>query len=101
MSEVSLDANTKKENLITNRTRTYEAFTVDRTRLFVAERRTGNVFEIKGLPLEWRPFSDLTWANEHIFMFDRWSQPHYGVHYSVDVKEKRLIAAVPFPDKRP
>jgi len=101
MSEVSLDANTKKENLITNRTRTYEAFTVDRTRLFVAERRTGNVFEIKGLPLEWRPFSDLTWANDHTLMFDRWSQPHYGVHYSVDVKEKRLIAAVPFPDKHP
>ena len=101
MGEVSLEANTKKESLVSNRTRTYNAFTVDQTRLFVIERSTGKVFEIRGLPLEWRPFSDLTWANDHTLMFDRWSQPHYGVHYSVDIKEKRLTAAVPFPDKRP
>jgi len=99
MSEASLETNAKKENLITNRDRKYDAFTVERTRLFIAERSTGKVFEIRGLPLEWRPFSDLTWADERTLMFDRWSQPHYGVHYSVDIKEKRLNAAVPFPDK--
>ena len=101
MVETTLEANTKKENVVTSRNRTYEAFTVDRTRLFIAERSTGKVFEIRGLPLEWRPFSDLTWANDHTLMFDRWSQPHYGLHYSVDMKAKRLTAAVPFPDKRP
>jgi len=99
MTEVSLEASTKKESLITNRARTHDAFTVERTRLFIAERSTGRVFEIRGLQLEWRPFSELTWANDHTLMFDRWSQPHYGVHYSVEVKEKRLTAAVPFPDK--
>ena len=99
--EATLQADTKKENVVTSRRGTYDAFTVDRTRLLIAERSTGKVFEIRGLPLEWRPFSDLTWANDHTLMFDRWSQPHYGLHYCVDMKAKRLTAAVPFPDKRP
>ncbi len=99
MTETSLEAGMKKENLITSRSRRYDAFTVSLTRLFVAERRTGKIFEICGLPLEWRPFSDLIWANDRRLMFDRWSQPHFGVHYAVDVKRRRLVVAVPFPDK--
>jgi len=27
------------------------------------------------------------------------SQPHYGVHYAVDIEGRRLVAAVPFPEK--
>lgn len=99
MTETALEAGMRKENLVTNRSREYDAFTVSGTRLFVAERRTGKVFEIRGLPLEWRPFSDLIWADKQTLMFDRWSQPHYGVHYAVNVRGRRLVAAVPFPDK--
>jgi len=82
-----------------NRHRTYDAFTVSVTRLFVAGRRTGKVFEVRGLPLEWRPFSDLLWTDNQTLHFDRWSQPHYGIHYSVNVKRKKLISAVPFSDE--
>ena len=99
MAETSLEAGIKKENPITDRSRKYDAFTVSGTRLFVAERRSGKIFEIRGLPLEWRPFSDLIWASDQILMFDRWSQPHYGVHYEVNVKSRRLVTSVPFPDK--
>ena len=99
MAETSLTAGMQKENLITSRSREYDAFTVSGTRLFVAERRTGKILEIQGLPLGWRPFSDLIWAGSRTLMFDRWSQPHYGVHYAVDVASRRLVAAVPFPDK--
>jgi len=77
----------------------YDAFTISGTRLFVAERRTGKIFEIRGLPSGWRPFSDLIWADRRTLMFDRWSQPRYGMHYAVDVRKRRLVAAVPFPDK--
>jgi hypothetical protein len=98
MTETPLEADMKRENRITDRRQKYEAFTVSGTRLFVTERRSGKTFEIRGLPLEWRPFSDLIWANDHLLMFDRWSQPHYGVHYAVNVKTRRLVAA-PFPDK--
>jgi len=99
MPETSLEAGLEKENLITNRTSKYEAFTVSGTRLFVAEQGMGKIFEICGLPLEWRPFSDLMWADNKTLIFDRWSQPHYGVHYAVNVKTRKLLVAAPFPDK--
>src|SRR5688500_18683711 len=99
MSETSLESGAIKENLRTNSINEYDAFTIDVTRLFVAERKTGKIFEIRGLPLEWRPFSNLIWADNRTLMFDRWSQPHYGVHYAVDVERRKLIAALPFPDK--
>ena len=99
MVETSLEAGLKKENFVKSRNRRYEAFTISDTRLLVSDRSTGKVFEVKGLPMEWRPFSDLTWVNNQTLVFDRWSQPHYGVHYEVNVKLKTLIRAVPFPDK--
>jgi dienelactone hydrolase len=99
MGETSLEAGLKKERLVKSRNRRYDAFTISDTRLLVSDRTTGKVFEIKGLPMEWRPFSDLAWANNQTLVFDRWSQPHYGVHYEVNVTLKKLIRAVPFPDK--
>lgn len=99
MVETSLEASVKKESLVKTRNRQYEAFTISDTRLLVSDRTTGKVFEIKGLPMEWRPFSDLAWVNNQTLVFDRWSQPHYGVHYEINVKLKKLIRAVPFPDK--
>ena len=99
MTEASVEAGWEKEDAVTNRSRSHEAFTVSSTRLFINERRTGKTFEVKGLPLGWRPFSDLTWANDRTLMFDRWSQPHFGVHYAVNAQRRKLIAAVPFPDK--
>lgn len=99
MVETPLEAGVKKENLTTSRNRKYEAFTVAGTRLFVAERGTGKIFEIRGLPLEWRPFSDLNWADYQTLVFDRWSQPHYGVHYAVNVKSRKLLVVAPFRDK--
>ena len=97
--ETSLEGGMKKENLVTNRSRTYDAFTVSGTRLFVAERKMGKVFEIRGLPMEWRPFSDLVWVDNKTLVFDRWSQPHFGVHYAVNVKRKKLTSAAAFSDQ--
>ena len=97
MVETSLEAGVKKENLIKSRDRKYDAFTVSDTRLLVSDRTSGKLFEVRGLPMEWRPFSDLAWVNNQTLVFDRWSQPHYGVHYEIDVRRKKLIRAVPFP----
>jgi hypothetical protein len=99
LAETSLEAGMKKEDLITSRNRRYDAFTISDTRLLITDRKTAKVFEIRGLPLDWRPFSDLAWMDNQTLVFDRWSQPHYGVHYEVNVSRKRLIRAVPFPDK--
>ena len=99
MTETSPVAPTERENVTRSPNRRYEAFTVSGVRLFIADKTTRKLFEIRGLPIEWRPFSNLVWADNRTLMFDRWSQPHYGVHYAVDVRNKRLIAAAPFPDK--
>ncbi|AKI98692.1 hypothetical protein ATI61_10688 [Archangium gephyra] len=47
---------------------------------------------------ELRPFSGLVWLAPDILVFDQWTQPHYGIHYAVDVGNGRLLQAAPFPD---
>lgn len=88
-----------REQSVTDRRRRYDAFTVDRTHLFVRDRRMHRVREVRGLPLEWRPFSDLTWARDGTLLVDRWSSPHYAMHYALDVARRRLVAAQAFHDR--
>ena len=105
ISEVTLDKSVLKENLTRSRDGRYEAFTTYHPgqnpgfRVYFAERLKGKVYEVRGLPLPHRPFSDLTWVNNRTLAFDRWSQPHYGIHYVVNVKGKRLVRALAFPDE--
>jgi hypothetical protein len=107
MPDTALAAAIKRENLATDRRRRYEAFTVEDStaeypqlfRLFIVDRRTGKTREIRGLPFDWRPFSDLTWADSRTLMFDRWSSPHVGTHYAVDVVSRKLVAVVAFRDR--
>jgi hypothetical protein len=110
--EVSVDSNLETENITVSQGRTYRAFTIcDPTwcqdenccqeRILIENLQTGRIYEIQGLPLPWRPFSDLVWATDDILIFDRWSQPHYGIHYAVDIRHRELILASPFPDQLP
>ena len=61
--------------------------------------RSGQRYELRGLPLPYRPLSALVWMDSDRLAFDRWSQPHYGIHYVVDVRHRRLVLAAPFPDE--
>ena len=105
IAEVTLDKGVSKENLARSRDGRYEAFTSyhpDRSpnfRIYFVERVTGKVYEVRGLPLPHRPFSDLAWVNNRMLAFDRWSQPHYGIHYAVNVRGKKLVKASAFPDE--
>jgi hypothetical protein len=47
---------------------------------------------------ELRPFSGLVWLPSDILVFDQWTQPHYGIHYAVDVRNHTLLQAAPFTD---
>lgn len=98
-ADTTLGATVVREQIATDRRRRYDAFTVDRTHLFVRHRRTHRVLEVRGLPLEWRPFSDLTWTPDGTLLVDRWSSPHYAMHYAFDVAQRRLIAAQAFHDR--
>ena len=97
--ETTLETDAEIGNAVKNKARTFEAFTVGGSRIFYKNLKTGRIFEIKGLPSEWRDFSDLVWSNDQTLMFDRWVQPHYGNHYAVNVVRKRLTEAAGFPDE--
>lgn len=112
MVEVSLDPSLERENSTENPEGTFQAFTVCdpalcsdenccQDRILVEDTQTDQIYEIQGLPLRWRPFSDLVWITNDILVFDRWSNPDYGVHYAVNVREKRLLLASPFPGQLP
>ena len=55
-------------------------------------------YELRDLPLPYRPISHMVWITDRYLAFDRWSQPHYGVHYVVDVVARKLVLAAAFPD---
>ena len=97
--DTTLDASVVRERLVTDRRRRYDAFTVNATHLFVRDRRTHRVREVRGLPFEWRPFSDPAWTRDGILLVDRWSSPHYAMHYALDVARRGLVAAQAFHDR--
>jgi hypothetical protein len=90
----------KRQDICRSRDKRFIAYTTSEgtERLFVHDTRTRTVYEIKGIPLAYRPLSDLHWKERYRLEFDRWSQPHYGVHYELDVLRKKLVAAYGFPD---
>jgi len=98
-SDTVLDASVVRERLVTDRRGRYDAFTVDGTHLYVRDRRTRRVREVRGLPFEWRAFSHPAWTGDGILLVDRWSSPHYAMHYAVDVARRRLVAAQAFHDQ--
>jgi hypothetical protein len=61
--------------------------------------RSGKRYQVVNLPLPYRPISDIVWIDSALVAFDRWSQPHYGIHYIVDVYRNCLVLATPFPDE--
>ena len=88
-----------RENICRSKGRRYIAFTTsgERERLFITDTRHKIIMEVRGIPLEFRPFSDLRWTTQNRLKFDRWSQPHHGMHYELDVTNKRLVVAYAFP----
>jgi len=75
------------------RYRAFASATGQRFRLIVHDRKTHGWREVRGLPFAWRPFTGLAWRDGRTLVFDRWSSPHVGVHYSVDVARGALVSA--------
>ena len=92
---------------VTNQGRTARAYIVDKpwvdgtTREYIQIQRLpeGQVLELNGIPFRWRPFSDLVWSGDRYLIFDRWTNPHFGRHFVVDITKKRLVLLASFPDQ--
>jgi len=91
-----------RENIIINQEKTFQAYSTcsdTDCKIFFEDLPLKQTYEIMGLPSTHRPFSDLSWLSNKILVFDKWSQPHYGIHYAVDVIERNILLASPFPDQ--
>ena len=100
----NLEGASQEENVahsLDGKLRAFTTYTPGATpeRIFFEIVPTKDRYEIQGLPLPHRPFSNLTWVADRYLVFDRWSQPHYGVHYVVDALRKELLLVAPFPDQ--
>ena len=96
------------ENCVTNQSQTIVAFTIFAGRnppdwqgehVYFQRLGANERFVILGIPMGHRDFSDLVWVNDRYLVFDRWSSPHYGMHYIFDAVQKKLLLATPFPDQ--
>lgn len=63
------------------------------------EVRGAKRYQLINVPLPYRAVNDIVWIDSTYVVFDRWSQPHHGMHYVVDIRNARLVLAVPFPDE--
>jgi hypothetical protein len=92
--------NARREKFVHNRE--FEGFSVYEEgigyRIFFVERRSRRTYEIRGVGLPWRQFSDLVWKNGRTFVFDCWGNPSHGTHYEFDAREKRLKKVLIFRD---
>jgi hypothetical protein len=101
--EISRLPNQKRENIAVNSAQTYQGFTICellsefeeeggcQEKIFIEDMIAGKFYQIQGIPLSWRPFTNLAWTDEHIFAFERWSNPHYALHYVVDMNQKKIV----------
>jgi hypothetical protein len=89
-----------RENFCKTKDKRFIAYTTSAgsERLFINDTRKRVVYEVRGLPMEHRPFSDLRWSTQQRLEFDRWSQPHHGMHYELDMRRRRLVVVYAFPD---
>ena len=97
----------EKEKLVLNQSKSLRAYVTRRAsgkgvgqdQIWIEYVQGGQTYEIQGIPLPHRPFSDLKWVADKFLVFDRWSNPHYGIHYVVNAVERKVVLARPFPDQ--
>jgi hypothetical protein len=70
-----------------------------REHIQIEDLTSKKVYELEGIPFEWRDYDDLVWLKDRYLLFDRWTHPHCGRHFVVDFTRKKLILMVPFPDE--
>ena len=71
-------------------------------RVFVTDLGTDETYEIKGEELfieANRPVDSLKWVNNNTLSYERWTGPHFGHRYVVDIKLKKQMGAFILTDQ--
>ena len=113
MEKAAIDPSLKKESIaevpadtspVTNRAGTYRAFVLCRIsaetdcpyRVHFTEIKTGTSFVITGEPTEveiMRSIDELKWLDNDRLSYERWTNPHFGRRYLVNVRTKKQVGA--------
>jgi hypothetical protein len=71
-------------------------------RVFILDLQTDENYEIVGEELgieAGRPVDEIKWINNHILSYERWTGPHFGHRYIVDVRAMKQIDAFMLTDR--
>lgn len=103
--EVQPQAKARRASVARNARRTYEAYLLEvplnnesnnlHEVIFIEDKRSGKIYEVRGFDFP-RPFTDLVWRGDNTLVFDQWMQPHYAVHYEINVAQGKLVVAATF-----
>src|SRR5438045_1550490 len=72
------------------------------SRVFVTDLGTDETYEITGEELfieANRPVDGLKWINNYTLSYERWTNPHFGHRYVVDLKRSKQTAAFILSDQ--
>ena len=94
-----------RTTLVTNPSRTFKAFVLCVpsgseegcfSRVYLTEIKTGNTYVITGEPIEvevMRPVDELKWLDNERLSYERWTNPHFGRRYVVNVRTRKQVGA--------
>jgi hypothetical protein len=61
--------------------------------IYFQDLKTKKICQITGITNDHRPFSDVLFKSPGILNFKRYSNPHHGIEYEINLAEKKLIHA--------
>jgi hypothetical protein len=94
-----------RTTLVANSSRTFKAFVLCVPsgseegcfmRVYVTEIKTGNTYEVNVEPLEvevMRPVDELKWLDNDRLSYERWTNPHFGRRYVMNVRTRKQVGA--------
>jgi hypothetical protein len=71
-------------------------------RVFIRDEMSKSVYEIRGEELYAevaRTVEELKWINAHTISYERWTSPHYGHRYIIDVATLKQTGAYILSDR--
>jgi len=102
----------ERSSLVTNRAKTRKAYVlcVPATKgvgkcdslVFVKDMATQTIYLVSGEPggfERYRPVDSLKWVTNDVLSFERWTGPHFGHRFVVNLKSKKQIAAYMLTDR--
>jgi len=68
-------------------------------RILFSDLKYGAMYEVLNVPMQHRYNSHLLFSAPGVLNFNRWSTPHYALHYEIDLLARKLKAVEIAPDR--